>query len=1323
MKKTLLLSAVVAFMGLTPAFAADGDLSVTVNTTTGSVAGNVWTRSESPVVTLTVSSGGAIITGDADAGDNLKLNTAGTVRTVTLASSDPAYYVSAYSMMVSGGSVADVVTFTAGGTSVVTDSSDKQFAVTGIEEGTAASFTITPGTDGHAKKAICKEFTVTLSPAAGTGVTYTKITRNATWTCTADTEEPAEGNGQGLAANIVDEDASTFWHSKWSGSKPQCPHYFIVDLGQSESFDACEFVTRNHSVVNGIPRDIDVYVSENDDFSTVTVDNATSYGTPVMSTTLTLGIGASERIDFPATQTGRYILVVIKTSKNLANGGGTEADNIYGSLAEFDLYQKTGGVTPDVNVKLGRSGWTVEASSVSQDGARNPSRAIDDDTSTFWGSSWQSPTNGFPQTFHIDLGSKAAVSGFTYMPRQDGNAGDRLKSWTVYVTNTPVPVTGSVVTAESNTNGSAVASYDYSDLTAAGSGELEYLSTGDEAKIMFDSPVVGRHFYLVGHSGYNSATTSSATCFTIANINVYHDTSVEVPTDVAVEEANAEVTARKNAALALLEVYKGMFMATEKEYYTNAINDVTTFDASAGTVTEADLKAKLAEVDAAFSENIALTAVNGRIIAIKSDVRYYNNPYLTNIAATGKNNTQATLSERGKWMVLRNGNTNQFRLLNLEAGAFLSSTVAEVATSMSNAALLHLVQGGVGYNLGTAFQVGDTSDGLNVDTATGNLTKWAFSGDDSDGSLWHIELIGETDLSQISTDSYYRIRSNRGAWTGSVSNTAGSLLGINTVIGHGAEPQSPQSVHLSKDGLGTIWRIETVDSEAGTVYLRNAAADYEGQEALFAIGTTSGTSRVACVKSADPVALKILYAVGSEAKEAYGSTYSGRLPYSVCVVSPDLSGNGNHKMMDIAGNGNAVLSEWSADNADFNNGSIYYLEEATDAEAVIAAYISSCGSTSDQINESIDYYGAISALWTADAVQEAKDAVAALEIPDEIPSTVKEANASGNSNTDIDTQVAAIISDLVATADGRMVQFANIERNKVDGTKGHDFMAEGSVGTQDNVLTVTDRQDIASFWIVNHVEGEGNAFTLTNYSTGRQVGNVTTGETKIPTLETDGHVFALEPQTAGGQSVIDINDRLGHSTYSFLHESNNGKYLVKWKTVTSGAGASGWSVYAFEDMTGDVAVDVAEGTVTFSHTDGLVMHAAYPENIVITLDNAPDAEEEGTETYALEQSLTISATDLTDNGDGTFGYTLPEDLAEGRYMVNVPAAFFKIGSDKVSGAVSSLITKDDTGTTGISDITVAEPAETVVFDLMGRRVNGALTPGLYIIDGVKTLVK
>ena len=82
------------------------------------------------------------------------------------------------------------------------------------------------------------------------------------------------------------------------------------------------------------------------------------------------------------------------------------------------------------------------------------------------------------------------------------------------------------------------------------------------------------------------------------------------------------------------------------------------------------------------------------------------------------------------------------------------------------------------------------------------------------------------------------------------------------------------------------------------------------QRTIAVIAGESPFCKVACcgVKSADPVALKILYAVGSEAKEAYGSTYSGRLPYSVCVVSPDLSGNGNHKMMDIAGNGNAVLS-------------------------------------------------------------------------------------------------------------------------------------------------------------------------------------------------------------------------------------------------------------------------------------------------------------------------------------------------------------------------------------------------------------------------------
>ena len=46
------------------------------------------------------------------------------------------------------------------------------------------------------------------------------------------------------------------------------------------------------------------------------------------------------------------------------------------------------------------------------------------------------------------------------------------------------------------------------------------------------------------------------------------------------------------------------------------------------------------------------------------------NEYLTNLAATGKNNTMTTVTERGKWVILRDN--ADFILLNPEAGAFCS---------------------------------------------------------------------------------------------------------------------------------------------------------------------------------------------------------------------------------------------------------------------------------------------------------------------------------------------------------------------------------------------------------------------------------------------------------------------------------------------------------------------------------------------------------------------------------------------------------------------------------------------------------------------------
>lgn len=53
------------------------------------------------------------------------------------------------------------------------------------------------------------------------------------WTIAGfSTEEPAEGNGNGLATAAIDGNINTYWHTQWSGATPGYPHYLIIDMGE-----------------------------------------------------------------------------------------------------------------------------------------------------------------------------------------------------------------------------------------------------------------------------------------------------------------------------------------------------------------------------------------------------------------------------------------------------------------------------------------------------------------------------------------------------------------------------------------------------------------------------------------------------------------------------------------------------------------------------------------------------------------------------------------------------------------------------------------------------------------------------------------------------------------------------------------------------------------------------------------------------------------------------------------------------------------------------------------------------------------------------------
>lgn len=85
----------------------------------------------------------------------------------------------------------------------------------------------------------------------------------------------AQEPNEGPIKNLLDEDASTFFHTAWSTTKPT-PHYMQVDLDNPITEGGFKFKYRTRSTGSGCPQIIDVAVSENGvdfvDIATLTAD-------------------------------------------------------------------------------------------------------------------------------------------------------------------------------------------------------------------------------------------------------------------------------------------------------------------------------------------------------------------------------------------------------------------------------------------------------------------------------------------------------------------------------------------------------------------------------------------------------------------------------------------------------------------------------------------------------------------------------------------------------------------------------------------------------------------------------------------------------------------------------------------------------------------------------------------------------------------------------------------------------------------------------------------------------------------------------------------
>ncbi len=243
-------------------------------------------------------------------------------------------------------------------------------------------------------------------PAAAR-LTVSHLLPRAGWTATASDSgvSPAEP-----ARNVLDGNAKTMWHSRWTAHQPPFPHFLTIDTKRATQVSGLIMLPRQDGNARGRISRYRVYVVTGGRFRLV------ASGTWADD-------GAAKRVDF-ATASTRYVRLIADSE---VTRGGTASE-----VAELNLLGPS-TTTPVTGTPMPRTGWTATASDAQ---AGNPATAVLDGLPTsFWHSRF-SPSVALPHSITLDLGRATTVRGLTYLPRQDGNPNGRIGRFQISVSAT-----------------------------------------------------------------------------------------------------------------------------------------------------------------------------------------------------------------------------------------------------------------------------------------------------------------------------------------------------------------------------------------------------------------------------------------------------------------------------------------------------------------------------------------------------------------------------------------------------------------------------------------------------------------------------------------------------------------------------------------------------------------------------------------------------------------------------------------------------------------------------------------------------------------------
>lgn len=134
----------------------------------------------------------------------------------------------------------------------------------------------------------------------------------------------SSANDGAPVTNLFDGDSQTTWHSKWQGSKPDYPHWFILDLGAKKKLEKIGIQQR---AASQLLKGVEVY---GNNVSASPADE----GMWTLISQFDVAVSQAEQtFEFPEVVTFRYIKMMFVTPCGTDGG-----DNMCAGFAEMNLY-------------------------------------------------------------------------------------------------------------------------------------------------------------------------------------------------------------------------------------------------------------------------------------------------------------------------------------------------------------------------------------------------------------------------------------------------------------------------------------------------------------------------------------------------------------------------------------------------------------------------------------------------------------------------------------------------------------------------------------------------------------------------------------------------------------------------------------------------------------------------------------------------------------------------------------------------------------------------------------------------------------------------